>query len=131
MTWNVTIVDIDKIGNPGDGCPGFLGVPRPVVAPGFLRPKCTEEHADSEESKTYIDKIVGQFPPSDNDSYTKQRVGEDIDKDVGRKPRTLQSRHQRLCVVAVKEEIGKERCYDKETKVHPKRLAGSVLQSAP
>ena len=27
MTWNVTIVDVNEVGNPGDGCPGFLGVP--------------------------------------------------------------------------------------------------------
>ena len=101
MARELTIMYIYKIGDPGDGGPGFLGVPRPVVPPGFLRPECAEEHADGEEGKADIDEIVGQFPPGDDDSYTQQGVGEDIDKDVGREPWTLKGRHQRLGVVTV------------------------------
>ena len=43
------VVDVDEVGEPCDGSPGFLGVPRPVVPPGFLCPEGTEEHAEGEE----------------------------------------------------------------------------------
>ena len=43
------IMDVDEVGQPSDGSPGFFGVPRPVMSPGFLRPKSTEEHSESEE----------------------------------------------------------------------------------
>ena len=59
MVWKVTIVHIDKIGQPGDGRPRFLGVPRPVVPPCLLGPESTEEHANSKEGEAYIDEIIG------------------------------------------------------------------------
>ena len=36
--WQLTVVDVYEIAEPGDGCPRLLRVPRPVVSPGFLGP---------------------------------------------------------------------------------------------
>ena len=59
MVWKVTIVHIDKIGQPGDGRPRLLGIPRPVVPPCLLGPESTEEHANGKEGEAYIDEIIG------------------------------------------------------------------------
>ena len=40
-----TKVKVEQIGQPGGEGPGFLGIPRPVVAPGFLGPKGSHNHA--------------------------------------------------------------------------------------
>ena len=66
---------IDEIGYPGDGSPRLLGVPRPVVAPGFLGPKGSEKHADGEEGKADIHEIVNPLPPGDDDSTTLSSCG--------------------------------------------------------
>ena len=36
--WQLAVVDVDEIAEPGDGCPRLLRVPRPVVAPRLFRP---------------------------------------------------------------------------------------------
>ena len=59
LTGELAVVDVDEVGEPGDGSPRFLGIPRPVVPPGFLGPEGAEKHADGEERKAYIDEIVG------------------------------------------------------------------------
>ena len=55
----LTVVDVDEIGEPGDGCPRLLWIPRPVVTPRLLGPKCSEKHANGEEGEAYIDEIIG------------------------------------------------------------------------
>ena len=52
------VMHIDEIGEPGDGSPRFLGVPRPVVSPSLFGPEGTEEHADGNQRYTNEDKIV-------------------------------------------------------------------------
>ena len=47
-------MDIEKIGEPGDGGPGLLRVPIPIMSPSLLRPEGTGEHSESEEGKTDI-----------------------------------------------------------------------------
>ena len=59
MARELTIMYIYKVCKPGDGGPRLLGVPRPVVAPGFLRPECAKKHTDGEKGKAYIDEVVG------------------------------------------------------------------------
>ena len=59
MVWQVTIVHIDEIGQPGVGRPCLLWVPRPVVPPRLLGSESTEEHANGKEGEAYIDEIIG------------------------------------------------------------------------
>ena len=58
MARNMAVVDVDEVGNPGDGGPRLFGVPRPIVTPGFLGPKCAEEHANGEEGEADIYKAL-------------------------------------------------------------------------
>ena len=53
------VMHIDQIGEPGDGGPRLLGVPRPVVTPCLFSPEGTEEHADGHKGETYIHQIIG------------------------------------------------------------------------
>ena len=55
---DAAVVHIDEIGKPGDGRPRLLRVPRPIVPPGLLSPKCPEEHADGHESQPHVDEVV-------------------------------------------------------------------------
>jgi hypothetical protein len=38
MGGHLAVVDIDEVSEPGDGSPRLLGIPRPIVAPGFFGP---------------------------------------------------------------------------------------------
>ena len=51
------VMHMDEIGEPGDGCPRLLGVPRPVVPPCLLGPQGSEEHADG--NQRYADEDYG------------------------------------------------------------------------
>ena len=119
LTRELTIMYIYKICKPGDSGPRLFGIPRPVVSPGFLGPKCAKEHADGEEGKTDINEIICdvEFFGSDTtlfdkeqiDSHyccrTKYGIGEHIDDDMRCKPRTLQGGHQCLVVYLRLEQI--------------------------
>ncbi len=49
---------IDKIGEPGDGGPSLLGVPRPVMTPGLLGPQSAKEHADSHKGEADVHQVI-------------------------------------------------------------------------
>ena len=51
-------VDISQIGEPCSSSPSLLGVPRPVVPPGFLRPERPEENADRHERPADLHEVV-------------------------------------------------------------------------
>ena len=101
MTRQQTIMDVDEVGEPGDGGPGFLGIPRPIVAPSLFRPESAKHHAEGHENqsdvdegrcmmddgrgKKSLDKSIDGYDGSD----THQRVAHDIDQDVGKEPRAL------------------------------------------
>ena len=51
-------MDIDQISHPGDGRPGLLGIPRPVVPPCGFGPQGTEEHAEGEKHPAHGDEVV-------------------------------------------------------------------------
>ena len=63
-------------GQPGDGRPCLLGIPRPVVPPGLFSPESAEEHADGKEGEAYIDEIVGdvEFFISNGPIGTRRRL---------------------------------------------------------
>ena len=52
------VMHIDEIGEPGDGGPRLLGVPRPVMTPSLLGPQGSEKHADGHKSKADVDEVV-------------------------------------------------------------------------
>ena len=54
-------VDISQIGKPCGSGPSLLGVPRPVVPPGFLRPECPEENTDSHERPADLHEVVADI----------------------------------------------------------------------
>ena len=54
-------VDISQIGEPCSGSPSLLGVPRPVVPPGFLCPECPEENTDSHERPADLHEVVADI----------------------------------------------------------------------
>ena len=93
----LTIVDIDEIGEPGDGSPRLLRIPRPVMSPGLLRPERTKHHAEGHKDDTYENKVVNNMKillldkqvDGHDSSDTHQRVAHDIDQDVREEPRTL------------------------------------------
>ena len=54
-------VDISQIGEPCSGSPSLLGVPRPVVPPGFLCPERPEENTDSHERPADLHEVVADI----------------------------------------------------------------------
>jgi len=54
-------VDISQIGEPCRSSPSLLGVPRPVVPPGFLRPERPEENTDSHERPADLHEVVADI----------------------------------------------------------------------
>ena len=58
VSGNLSVMYIDQIGEPGDGGPRLLRVPRPVMPPCLLGPQGTEEHADSHKGQTDIHQII-------------------------------------------------------------------------
>ena len=53
-----TEVQINQIAQPSGQCPCFLGIPRPIVAPGFLGPQSAHRHAKGKKSPSYAHQIV-------------------------------------------------------------------------
>ena len=54
-------MDISQIGEPRGSSPSLLGVPRPVVPPGFLRPERPEENTDSHERPADLYEVVADI----------------------------------------------------------------------
>ena len=55
---DLSVMHINEIGEPGDGSPCLLRVPRPVMAPCLLCPQGAEEHADGNQRYADNDEIV-------------------------------------------------------------------------
>ena len=54
----LSVMHIDEIGEPGDGGPRLLRIPRPVMSPCLLGPQCTKEHADGNQRYADEDEVV-------------------------------------------------------------------------
>ena len=51
-------VQIEQIAEPSGKGPCFLGIPAPIVAPGFLGPQSAHRHAKGKKSPSYAHQIV-------------------------------------------------------------------------
>ena len=51
-------VQIEQVAEPSSKRPCLLGVPTPIVAPGFLRPQGAHGHTQGEETPPYSDQAV-------------------------------------------------------------------------
>ena len=105
-------MEIQEIGEPGDGGPSLLRVPSPIRAPGNLSPQSPEQHPESQERETCGDKVVrsrhvffrGLVLPEYQDVKSHDRggpkhsVGEHVNYDMGREPGALKGRHKVLRV---------------------------------
>ena len=54
----LSVMHIDEIGEPGDGSPRLLRIPRPVMPPGLLGLQGAEEHADGHKGQADIHQII-------------------------------------------------------------------------
>src|SRR5574344_1313827 len=101
-------MQVQQIQQPGQGCPGFLGVPIPVMSPGVLCPDSPCEHYESEKGQSHIAKpvsVLKQFflrsehsPKRKYKRRSQHSIGKHIHTDVRYEPGALESRHQGLVV---------------------------------
>ena len=131
----------DKEAEPSGGCPSFLRVPRPIGAPSLFCPQSSEEHSDGDEGQAYPRQVVygfqvvlplAELPKREERGNTNGGVGEHIDNDMGREPRTLKGRHQHLVVNLGFQEVyadedGAEQCAERE---HPTIVPTEVSYQA-
>ena len=137
-----TVVDVPQVGEPSDGGPCLLRVPRPIVPPCLLGPQRPEKHAEGHEGQSHIDQVVGDIHllvggcrlfeeeqvGRHDGGRSKQRIGEHIDDDVRCEPRALQCRHERLGMdfrfeqVDTDEDDGEQRAEREDPLVAPSRV---------
>ena len=99
---------VQQIEQPGQGSPGLLGVPIPVMSPGLLCPDSSCEHSESEKGQSHLDEpvsVLQQFflrpehsPKCKDKRRSQHSIGKHIHTDVRYEPGTLESRHQGLVV---------------------------------
>ena len=121
-------VYVGQVGKPRRSCPRLLRIPRPVMSPGFLGPQRTEENTYGHKRPADLHEVVANIhlvlvdrrllEPKQVGRHKcgcpQHCIGEHIDNDVGRKPWTLQCRHQCLIVDLRVDQIdrGENSCQD-------------------
>ena len=104
-----TEVQIKQIAEPSGKGPCFLGIPCPIVAPGFLGPQGAHRHAQREESPPYSYQAIahgqfltrcflGRFPEPQIQGKqghgSHHGIREHIYNDMRNEPHALKRRHQ-------------------------------------
>ena len=103
-------VEVDEVGAGRDKGPGFLGIPGPVVSPGFLGPDGAREHAEDKEGEAEPDGAVdggqepavcaggaagrGQLAQGHERADAQDGIGKDVGCHVGNEPSALERRHE-------------------------------------
>ena len=133
-------VDIQQVYTPSDCSPCLFRVPIPKVAPSRLCPQRTAHHPQCQKCHSDIYQTVNRRkitirPPnptcqSKYKGATEYGVGENIDRNMRNKPKTLQRRHQRLVVYLGFEQIDhdEDQRYDGCKEEQPTVMPSAISQ---